>query len=248
MSLAEDRAAARSEALARRAARDRGGRGRFRRLGARRRACPPPMPSPVSRLSRRPPCWRCAPAKRTIASRRRLRSPSAATICFGPSSPACRIRSSRSTATAACWRSTSAPARMAPALRQGEPVSFALRMPELIEAIGRAAASGEEQRVDYSERVPIDRWFETIVMPVKREPNATQAGPGADDLSRSHAAAPGRRNARRLRRQCQPRIAYAARRFVGLHRDLAGSRRARTPRRARAFSPSCRSRRGAWRG
>ena len=63
---------------------------------------------------------------------------------------------------------------LAPALRQGEPVSFALRMPELIEAIGRASASGEEQRVDYSERVPLDRWFETIVMPVRREPDATR--------------------------------------------------------------------------
>src|SRR5580704_1597770 len=61
---------------------------------------------------------------------------------------------------------------LAPALRQGEPVSFALRMPELIEAIARAAAEGEEQRVVYFERVPIDRWFETIVMPVKREPGA----------------------------------------------------------------------------
>ncbi len=63
---------------------------------------------------------------------------------------------------------------LAPALRQGEPVSFALRMPELIEAISRASAQGEEQRVVYSERVPLDRWFETIVMPVKREPNATR--------------------------------------------------------------------------
>ena len=63
---------------------------------------------------------------------------------------------------------------LAPALRQGEPVAFALRMPELIEAIGRATAEGEVQRVVYSERVPIDRWFETIVMPVKREPNAAR--------------------------------------------------------------------------
>jgi two-component system phosphate regulon sensor histidine kinase PhoR len=61
---------------------------------------------------------------------------------------------------------------LAPALRQGEPVSFALRMPELIEAIARAAADGEEQRVVYFERVPIDRWFETIVMPVKRDSSA----------------------------------------------------------------------------
>jgi two-component system, OmpR family, phosphate regulon sensor histidine kinase PhoR len=63
---------------------------------------------------------------------------------------------------------------LAPALRQGEPVSLALRMPELIEAIGRAYASGEEQRVEYSERVPLDRWFETIVKPVKRQPNPSR--------------------------------------------------------------------------
>ena len=63
---------------------------------------------------------------------------------------------------------------LAPALRQGEPVAFALRMPELIEAMGRATAEDEVQRVVYSERVPIDRWFETIVMPVKREPNAAR--------------------------------------------------------------------------
>jgi two-component system phosphate regulon sensor histidine kinase PhoR len=62
---------------------------------------------------------------------------------------------------------------LAPALRQGEPVSFALRMPDLIEAIGRAM-TGEEQRVVYFERVPMDRWYETVVMPVKREPNATR--------------------------------------------------------------------------
>jgi two-component system, OmpR family, phosphate regulon sensor histidine kinase PhoR len=63
---------------------------------------------------------------------------------------------------------------LAPALRQGEPVAFALRTPELIEAIGRAATEGEEQRVVYSERVPLDRWFETIVMPVKSEPGAVK--------------------------------------------------------------------------
>jgi len=63
---------------------------------------------------------------------------------------------------------------LAPALRQGEPVAFALRMPELIEAIGRATALGEEQRVIYSERVPVDRWFETVVMPVKRGGDAAK--------------------------------------------------------------------------
>src|SRR5260370_40999710 len=61
---------------------------------------------------------------------------------------------------------------LAPALRQGEPVSFALRMPELLEAIGRAAKEGEEQRVVYSERGPRDRWYETGGTPVKRDEKA----------------------------------------------------------------------------
>ena len=67
------------------------------------------------------------------------------------------------------------PARsLAPALRQGEPVSLSLRIPELIDAIARAAADGEEQRVEYSTRWPLDRWFETIVMPVRRQPEAAR--------------------------------------------------------------------------
>jgi two-component system, OmpR family, phosphate regulon sensor histidine kinase PhoR len=63
---------------------------------------------------------------------------------------------------------------LAPALRQGEPVSLALRMPELIEAIGRALARGEDQRVEFSERGPLDRWFQAIVMPVRREPTLSK--------------------------------------------------------------------------
>jgi two-component system phosphate regulon sensor histidine kinase PhoR len=66
---------------------------------------------------------------------------------------------------------------LAPALRQGEPVSLALRMPELVDAIGRAFARAEQQRVEYSERVPVDRRFETIAMPIRLAP-----GPGAPDL------------------------------------------------------------------
>jgi len=63
---------------------------------------------------------------------------------------------------------------LAPALRRGEPVSLALRMPQLIEAIGRAYARGEDQRVEYSERAPLDRWFETFLIPVKREPKLSR--------------------------------------------------------------------------
>ena len=53
-----------------------------------------------------------------------------------------------------------------------------------------------------------------------------------DDVQRSQPAAPGRGNARRLRRQCQPRAAYAAGRAARLRRDAARPRQGRS-RRAR---------------
>jgi len=70
------------------------------------------------------------------------------------------------------------PARaLTPALRQGDPVSLALRAPELIETVNRAFARGEPQRTQYSERVPHDRWFETFAVPVKYA-----AGAGTPDV------------------------------------------------------------------
>jgi two-component system, OmpR family, phosphate regulon sensor histidine kinase PhoR len=60
-----------------------------------------------------------------------------------------------------------APARaVAPALRRGEPVSLALRVPEVLDAIRRATASNVPQRVEFIERVPLERWHEAIVVPV----------------------------------------------------------------------------------
>jgi two-component system phosphate regulon sensor histidine kinase PhoR len=60
-----------------------------------------------------------------------------------------------------------AAATIAPALRRGEPALITLRMPELVEAIRRAATGGTAQRVEFFERVPLDRWFEAFVVPVK---------------------------------------------------------------------------------
>ena len=57
--------------------------------------------------------------------------------------------------------------QMAPALRRGEPASLALRVPEIVEAIRRAAGSNESQRVEFFERVPLDRWFAACVTPVE---------------------------------------------------------------------------------
>ena len=65
---------------------------------------------------------------------------------------------------------------VAPALRPGEPVSLGLRVPEVLEAIRRARASGIAQRVEFSERVPLDRWYEVIVTPISSP--AVAANPG----------------------------------------------------------------------
>jgi two-component system phosphate regulon sensor histidine kinase PhoR len=55
---------------------------------------------------------------------------------------------------------------IAPTLRRGEPALITLRMPELVDAIRRATASRTPQRVEFFERVPLDRWFEAFVTPV----------------------------------------------------------------------------------
>src|SRR6185312_2845689 len=58
-------------------------------------------------------------------------------------------------------------AGIAPALRRGEPALISLRMPELVDAIRRAGKRREPQRVEFFDRVPLDRWFEAFVTPVR---------------------------------------------------------------------------------
>ena len=60
--------------------------------------------------------------------------------------------------------SVNAPAiAVVPGLRRGEPVSRGLRVPELLDAIRRTIASDVPQRVEFSERVPVERWYEARV-------------------------------------------------------------------------------------
>src|SRR6185295_9816301 len=68
---------------------------------------------------------------------------------------------------------------IAPALRRGEPALIALRMPELVDAIRRAIKRHEPQRVEFFERVPLDRWFEAFVTPVTL---STGAGAAAAEI------------------------------------------------------------------
>jgi two-component system, OmpR family, phosphate regulon sensor histidine kinase PhoR len=60
------------------------------------------------------------------------------------------------------------PARaLASALTRGAPLSFALRIPGVLDAVRRAAKTGEAQREEFMQRVPTDRWMDAVVVPVE---------------------------------------------------------------------------------
>jgi two-component system phosphate regulon sensor histidine kinase PhoR len=54
-----------------------------------------------------------------------------------------------------------------PNLLVGQPLSFAVRIPEVLNAL-RSAVQGHCVQVDYSERVPLDTWRRAYVSPVKQ--------------------------------------------------------------------------------
>lgn len=56
--------------------------------------------------------------------------------------------------------------RIAPALARNKPLSLALRNPDVIDAVRRAAASGQAERIEYHEPVPIDQWTEVHIAPI----------------------------------------------------------------------------------
>ncbi len=50
-----------------------------------------------------------------------------------------------------------------PALRIGEPLSFALRVPEILDSVKSVAGGGPPRSVDYMDRVPVERWTEAQI-------------------------------------------------------------------------------------
>jgi two-component system, OmpR family, phosphate regulon sensor histidine kinase PhoR len=80
---------------------------------------------------------------------------------------------------------------VAPALRRGEPASLALRMPAVVDAIRRAVTSGEAQSTEFSERVPVDRWYAAHVIPVA---GAAEDASGGMMLLTLHDLTPLRRS------------------------------------------------------
>src|SRR5262249_59092539 len=62
--------------------------------------------------------------------------------------------------------SNAAAQAIAPALTRGAPLSFALRIPDITEAVRRAVDTRETQRVEVFGKVPADRWSEAFIVPV----------------------------------------------------------------------------------
>ncbi|MBN8956841.1 MAG: hypothetical protein J0H17_09730 [Rhizobiales bacterium] len=63
---------------------------------------------------------------------------------------------------------------LAPALRRGQPAVMALRIPAVIEGIRAVRVGGTARRVEFSERVPFDRWYEVFINQV---PSPAHSGP-----------------------------------------------------------------------
>jgi two-component system phosphate regulon sensor histidine kinase PhoR len=66
---------------------------------------------------------------------------------------------------------------LAPALRIGAALATGWRAPSLLGAVRAAAASGTPQRVELSEQVPLERWFEVHIAPLPAAPLDAGAGP-----------------------------------------------------------------------
>jgi two-component system phosphate regulon sensor histidine kinase PhoR len=60
---------------------------------------------------------------------------------------------------------------IAPALARGAAASLALRVPDVVEAVRDVAANREPRTVEFSQRVPIDRWFAAHVRPLGGAPS-----------------------------------------------------------------------------
>ncbi len=56
--------------------------------------------------------------------------------------------------------------QIAPGILSGEPLSFALRVPDVLEAIRTVAARREVCRTEFFQRVPTDRWWEATITPL----------------------------------------------------------------------------------
>lgn len=61
-------------------------------------------------------------------------------------------------------------------VRPGDPLSFALRAPSLLEAFDRVSSSGKAERISWGEKVPSEAWFEAHIAPVYMPGGAGEGG------------------------------------------------------------------------
>jgi two-component system phosphate regulon sensor histidine kinase PhoR len=66
--------------------------------------------------------------------------------------------------------------RLLPGLKRRNPLSFALRSPDVLDGIDRVLATGALQRVEYTERVPTERAFEVQIGPIEAGAPAAETG------------------------------------------------------------------------
>ncbi len=62
-----------------------------------------------------------------------------------------------------------------PGLKVGDPFVLALRAPDVVDARRRVMASGEVERVQWSERVPVERLFDVCIAPITTAENEVVA-------------------------------------------------------------------------
>ncbi len=75
---------------------------------------------------------------------------------------------------------------LAPALRFGEPLSRSLRSPDMLDAAMRVLAGGEAEKAAWTERLPVERWFEAHIAPVRFPGFRTAAMISLRDLTEAH--------------------------------------------------------------
>ncbi|MCK7610925.1 ATP-binding protein [Roseibium sediminicola] len=59
-------------------------------------------------------------------------------------------------------------------VKPGDPLSFSLRAPSLLEAFDRVCATGEAERISWIEKVPTETWYEAHLAPIYMPGNAGQ--------------------------------------------------------------------------
>jgi two-component system phosphate regulon sensor histidine kinase PhoR len=68
-------------------------------------------------------------------------------------------------------------------VKPGDPLSFSLRTPSLLEAFDRVRAKGEAERISWTEKVPTESWYEAHIAPIYMPGHAgVEQVPGLPDF------------------------------------------------------------------